>query len=117
MNVEELEEKIMKEKTNLATLEESYERETDGNKQAKLEFKISRMEEAINRLIDRQDVLLNKENKEGEKDNSKDKNADEKEKEDVCPECGGDLVLVGKDDKGEADIYQCEKCGELYLDE
>lgn len=117
MNVEELEEKIKKEKVNLATLEETYERETDEGKQAKLEFSISRKEESINRLIDRQDVLLDKETKENEKKNGKDKNTEEKEDEDVCGSCGGDLILAGKDDKGEVDIYECEQCGELYLDE
>lgn len=118
MNVEELEAKIKEEKTKLATLEESYERESDEGKQTKLEFKISRKEESINRLIDRQDVLLDKEDKEGAKDNGKDKDVEEGEKdEDVCESCGGDLLLVGKDDKDEVDIYECVQCGELYTDE
>ena len=120
MNVEELEAKIKEEKTKLATLEESYERETDEGKQTKLEFKISRKEESINRLIDRQDVLLDKETDEGSKDSGKDKDEEEgkdKKDEDVCSECGGDLILVGKDDKGEVDIYKCEQCGELFLDD
>ena len=113
MNVEELEGKIKEGKTALDVLEKKYETEEDEKKQAKLEFSISRKEEQINRLIDRQDALSDKENKE---DEGKDKDVDEKD-EDVCSECGGDLVLVGKDDKGEVDIYECEKCRELFLDE
>ena len=118
MNVDELEDKIKKEKTDLATLEESYERETDENKQTKLEYKISRKEESINRWIDRQNVLLDRESNEGSKDNGKDKNEeDDKKDEDVCEACGGDLELVGKDEKSGVDIYRCEQCEELFLDE
>jgi uncharacterized protein with PIN domain len=118
MNVDELEDKIKKEKTDLATLEESYERETDENKQTKLEYKISRKEESINRLIDRQNVLLDRESNEGAKDNGKDKDEEEDKKEgDVCSECGGDLIFVTKDEKSGKDIYRCEQCEELYIDE
>ena len=115
MNVTELEEKITKEKALLATLEDSYEKETDEAKQVKIEYKIARKDETINRLIDRQNVLLDKEDAKGT-DNS-DKDAEEKEDGDVCEECGGDLILVGKDEKTGKDIYECELCGGLYLDE
>ena len=119
MNVEELEVKIKEEKAKLVVLEEAYEKEENETKQTKLEFKISRKEEAINRLIDRQVALLDKENKEGEEDksNKKDKNAEEEEDNDVCSVCGGDLVYVGKDNEGEVDIYECEQCGELYTED
>lgn len=118
MNVEELNGKIKEAKTALSELEEKYEKEENETKQTKLEFSISRKEEQLNRLIDRQDILLDREGKEGEKDNGKDKYAEEDKKDEYeCPECGGDLIFVGKDDKGEVDIYQCEKCGELFLDE
>ena len=118
MNVDELEEKIKKEKTNLATLEEVYEKETDETKATKLEYRISRKDEEIEKLIERQNSLLDKEAKDGENDNSKDKDKEEEEEEDkyVCEECGGDLVVVSKDDK-DMDILECEVCGELYLDE
>ena len=115
---------MKKEKTDLATLEESYERETDENKQTKLEYKISRKEESINRLVDRQNVLLDRENKEGAKDNGKDKNEEEEEEEeeerkdeDVCETCGADLEFVGKDEKSGKDIFRCVECEELYIDE
>lgn len=116
MNVEELEAKIKVGKEALAKLENLYEAEADEGKQTKLEFQISRKEEAVNRLIDRQDVLLDRENKEA-MGNGKDKNVEEKEDKDVCPECGGDLTYVGNDDKDEVDVYRCEQCGELFLDE
>ena len=118
MNVKGLEDLISTEKTLLATLEESYERETDENKQTKLEYKISRKEESINRLIDRQNVLLDREDNEGSKDNGKDKNEEEDKKdEDVCSECGGNLELVGMDEKTGVGIFRCEQCEELFLDE
>jgi uncharacterized protein with PIN domain len=117
MNVEELEVKIKVEKEALVKLEDLYETEVDEGKQSKIEYKISRKEESINRLIDRQDVLLDRENKDEEKDNGKGKNAEEDEDTDVCPECGGDLIFVGKDDKGETDVYECVSCQEFFLDE
>lgn len=118
MNVEELEVKIKEGREALVKLEDTYEKEEDANKLMKLEYRISRKEEQINRHIDRQNELLDKEALDGMNDN--DKNAEEKEDkkdEDLCPECGGDLVLVGKDGTGETDIYECEKCKELFLDE
>ena len=116
MNVNELEIEIKKEKDALAKLEGLYEAEQDGNKQQKLEYKISRKEESIDKLTDRQQALLDKEAKDEEKEDPKDKNAEEDEDMDVCAECGSDLQLVGADENG-VDIYECEKCHELYLDE
>ena len=117
MNVKELEDRIKEEKAKLVVLEEAYDKETEEAKYQKIEFKIARKEEVIDRLIDRQQVLLDKEQTDVEKD-GKDKDVEEKEEDkDVCPECGSNLVLVGKDDTGEVDIYECEKCGELFLDE
>lgn len=120
MNVKELEDRIKEEKARLAILEDAYEKEVEEVKYQKIEFKIARKEEVIDKLIDRQQVLLDKEQTNTEKD-GKDKDAEEKEEDkedkDVCPSCGGDLVLVGKDDTGETDVYECEKCGEMYLDE
>ena len=113
MNVNELEVEIKKQKDALAKLEDSYEAEQDENKIAKLEFKMCAKEEAINKLIERQQKLLDKEAEEGAKDNGKDKNAEEDT--DVCSECGGDLVLIGKDENG-VDVYECEQCKELFLD-
>jgi uncharacterized protein with PIN domain len=115
MNVDELEEKINSEKALLATLEDSYEKETDEAKQVKIEYKIARKDESINHLIDRQNTLLDKEDAKGTDDT--DKEAEEKKDEDVCEECGGDLILVGTDEKTGKDIYECELCGGLYLDE
>ena len=115
MNVEEIEVEIKKEKEVLEKLEIRFEKEEDENKTDKLSFQISRKEEAINKLIDRQQALLDKEAKEGAKDDGKDKNVEEEDL-DVCSECGSDLQLVGTDENG-VDVYECEKCGELYLDE
>jgi Zn-finger nucleic acid-binding protein len=114
MNVDELEVEIKKGKEALISLEALYEKEEDEKKVQKLEFKMCAKEEAVNKLIERQQKLLDKEALEAEKDAGKDKN-EEEEDLDVCPECGADLVLVGKDDNG-VDIYECEKCKELYLD-
>ena len=115
MKVDELEGEIKKEKLALDSLEGLYEAEENENKQQKLEFKISAKEEKIDKLIDRQQKLLDKETEEGKKDDGKDKN-EEEEDSDVCSECGGDLVWVSQDDEG-ADIYECEKCGELFLED
>ena len=106
MNYEELEAKIKIEKTKLATLEEMYENEPDENKQTKLEYRISRQDESLNRLIDRQDSLVDKENKE-EANNGKDKNKDDEEDDTVCPICGSDLYEDG-------DFLYCEKCDEFF---
>ena len=115
MNVEDLEGKIKEEKAKLAILEEAYEKETEEGKYQKIEYKLDRKEEQINKLMDRQQVLIDREQTNTEK-NGKDKDAEE-EDTDVCPSCGGDLMLVGKDDTGETDVYECEKCGEMFLDE
>ena len=114
MNVEEIEVKIKEEKANLAKLEQNYEKEEDESKITKLEFSMMRKEEAIEKLIDRQQKLLEREERDAEKDNGKDKNAEEDE--DICPECGGNLMQVGEDSDDIA-IFECEKCGELFLDE
>ena len=113
MNVEELEVEIKKQKAELAVLEKTYNSEEDESKYQKLEYKISRKEETIDKLIDRQDALLDKEVKDETKDNPKDKNAEE-EDTDVCESCGGDLIYVETTDEG--DIWECEKCHELYLE-
>ena len=99
---EELEVKIKFEKTKLATLEEMYENEPNENKQTKLEYRISRQDESLNRLIERQDALLDKENKKEAKDEDK-----EVEDDTVCPICGSDLYEDG-------DFLYCEKCEEYY---
>jgi RNA polymerase-binding transcription factor DksA len=115
MNVEELEMEIKKEKVELAALEKAYNSEEDESKYQKMEYKISRKEETIDKLTDRQQNLLDKETKDEEKEEPKDKNIEEGDL-DICESCGGDLVLVGTDDKG-VDIYECERCHELYVDE
>lgn len=115
MNVDELEAEIKKEKDALVKLEVSYEAEQDEGKSQKLEYKISRKEETIDKLIERQQVLLDREAKDEEKDEPKDKDKEEEDK-DVCESCGGDLVLIGQDENG-VDVYECEKCKELYVDE
>ena len=114
MNVEEIELEIKKEKDGLVKLEAAYEEEKDEGKSQKLEYKISRKEEMIDKLIDRQQALLDRETKDEEKKDPKDKNKEE-EDEDVCSECGGDVILIGKDENG-VDVYECEQCKELYLD-
>lgn len=113
MNVEELEEEIKKEKKALLALEKTYEAEEDEKKCVKLEYKISRKEETIDKLIERQSTLLDKEAADSAKEDPKDKN-EEEEDADVCDSCGGDLVYVDTTDEG--DVYECEKCGGLYLD-
>ena len=115
MNVEEIEIEIKKQKDALAKLEDSYEAEQDESKQQKLEWRMNQKEDAVNVLIERQQKLLDKEAEEAEKDNGKDKNVEEEDL-DVCSECGGDLVLIGKDENG-VDVYECEQCKELFLDE
>ena len=115
MNVDELEVEIKKGKEALAALEVLYDKEEDENKIAKLEFRMSAKEEAINNLIERQEKLLDREAKDEEKEDPKDKNAEEEDL-DVCPNCGGDLFMIGVDDNN-VPVYECEKCKELYLDE
>ena len=115
MNVNELEVEIKKQKDALAKLEDSYEAEQDEGKQQKLEWRMNQKEDAVNVLIERQQKLLDKEAKDEEKDEPKDKNVEEEDL-DVCSECGGDLVLIGKDENG-VDVYECEQCKELFLDE
>lgn len=115
MNVKELEVKIVEEKANLVKLEEAYEKDgLDETKLSKLEFSMSRKEEQIDKLIDRQQKLLDREAEDEEKEKPKDKNVEE-EDEDVCPSCGGDLLEVGEEN-GIA-IFECVKCKELYLDQ
>lgn len=115
MNVDELEAEIKKEKDDILKLDAAYEKEEDAAKAQKLEYKISRKEETIDNLYSRQQTLLDREVKDEEKEKPKDKNAEE-EDTDVCESCGGDLVLIGTDENG-IDIFECEKCKELYLDE
>lgn len=106
MNYEEMEAKIKEEKAKLAILEDAYEKETEEVKYQKIEYTIDRKQEAINRLIDRQDALIDKENKE-EANNGKDKDKDDEEDETVCPTCGSDLYEDG-------DFLYCEKCNEYF---
>ena len=107
--IEELEEKIAEAKAKLVKLEEAYEKEEDDSKIMKLEYAIGRKDEQISKLIDRQQNLLDREVEDEDK-------IVEEEDEGVCPECGGGLILVGKDDSG-IDVYECELCHELFLDE
>lgn len=114
MNVNELEEKIKEEKAKLVKLYEKYEKEEDEKKAQKLEFQVSRQDEIIDKLIERQQKLLEREAEDEAKEKPKDKDAEE-EDDDVCEACGGDLMQVGEDENGVA-IFECEKCKELYLD-
>ena len=106
MDVNDLETKISEEKAKLVILEEAYEKEVEESKYRKIEYKIDRKEEVINNLIDRQQILLDREAENAER-NAKDANAEEEDAE-VCLECGGDLVEI------EEGLYECEKCKELY---
>lgn len=115
MNADEFEVRIKEETGKLAKLEGDLEKEEDEAKSFKLDNKVTRQVEVINRLVDRQNTLLDREAEHVLKDNGKDKNAEE-EDEDVCEACGGDLNQVGEDPDGVA-IFECEKCGELYLDD
>ena len=115
MNVNELESEIKKEKEDLVKLEAGYEKEEDGAKSQKLEYKISRKEETIDKMVDRQQALLDREAKDEEKKDPKDKNKEEEDK-DICEECGGDLQLIGEDENG-VEIFECVECHELYLNE
>lgn len=115
MNVEEIEVKIKEEKAALVKLEEVYEKEEDGDKINKLQYSISRKEENIDKLIERQQSLLDREKEDEEKETPKDKDAEE-EDEDVCPSCGADLNQIGEDENGVA-IFECPICHELFLDE
>ena len=109
MNVQELEDKIKEEKAKLALLEDKYASVEDERKASKLEYSISRKDEVIERLIERQQVLLNREGEDEEKEDPKDKDAEEEDI--VCLECGSDLLDLGEG------IYYCENCGEYYEDE
>jgi len=109
MNVDELEAKIKEEKGKLAVLEDRYASEEDERKASKLEYSISRKDEVIERLVGRQQALLDREIKDGEKDNPKDKDVEEEDI--VCLECGSDLLEV------EDGVYFCEKCQEYYTEE
>ena len=113
MNADELEVEIKKEQEALAKLEDLYEAEQDQGKLQKIEFKIFQKVETIDKLIDRQQALLDREVKDEEKEKPKDKNAEEEDM-DVCPECGSDLQLIGEDENG-VEIFECISCGELYL--
>lgn len=114
MNVEEIEVRIKEKKAKLVKLEEAYEKEEDEGKINKLQYSISRIEENIETLIDRQQKLLEREAEDEAKEDPKDKDAEE-EDTDVCESCGGDLVQVDEDENGTA-IFECVKCKELYLD-
>lgn len=114
MNVDEIEVVIKEKKAKLAKLEEAYEKEEDEGKINKLEYSMSRIEENIESLVDRQQNLLDREVKDAEKENPKDKNAEE-EDEDVCKTCGGDLQQI--DEENGVAIFECIKCHELFLDE
>ena len=116
LNVEEIEVEIKKEKDALVKLEEEFENEEEDAALYKLKYKITQRNKVVDKLTDRQQALLDREAKDAEKKDPKDKNKEE-EDTDVCPECGGDLILVGKDDSGITDVYECEQCRELYLDE
>ena len=107
-DVEDLEVKIKEAKAKLVSLEDLYEKEENEAKASKLEYRISRQDEVVDKLIDRQDVLLNKEDAEVQ-NNGKDKNEEEEEVDDtVCPSCGSDLY------EEEDGVLYCEKCGEYY---
>lgn len=106
MNFDELESKIKEEKAKLAILEDAYEKEAEEVKYQKIEYSIDRKQEAINRLIDRQDSLVDKENKKEAK-NGKDKEKDDEVDDTICPVCGSDLYEDG-------DLLFCEKCEEWY---
>ena len=108
MDVNELEVEIKNVKAKVAELENRYAAEDNEQKANKLEYAISRQDDVLDKLIDRQQVLLDKEEKQAiNPDNGNDKNAEE-EDEDVCPVCGSDLY---EDEEG---ILYCHKCKEWY---
>ena len=113
MDANELEVKIKEEKAKLVLLNEKIEKAEVG-KTDKLEYQISRQDEIIDKLIDRQQKLFDKEAEDEEREKPKDKNAEEEDL-DVCSECGGNLTQVG-DEEGTA-IFECDECHELFLDE
>lgn len=113
MNVDEIEVRIREKTAKLAKLEEAYENEEDERKINKMEYSMSRLEENIESLVDRQQNLLDREAKDEEKENPKDKDADDDDE--VCLACGGDLQQIGEEN-GVA-ILECLKCHELYLDD
>jgi len=108
-NAKELEDKIKEEKAKLGLLEERYAAEEDEHKATKLEYSISRKDEVIDKLINRQQALLDREDKDEEKEDPNDKDAEEEDI--VCPECGSDLYEI------EEGVYLCERCNEYYEEE
>jgi len=103
MSLEEVLDKIKETEEEVKELETAYEVEEDGHKAELLWRKIEKKGVELDRYITKADKL-------------REEKPPEPKDEDVCPMCGGDLVFVGEDED-EVDVYQCEKCHEMYLDE
>lgn len=91
----------------ISALDAVWEKETDGQKLAKLESRLERLESRRERILDRMDKITDAE---AEEDTEKAKEEDDEDEEDdfVCPDCGGDLKEVGDN------LYECVSCKEVY---
>lgn len=111
MNLEETIAAIAEEESRVMSLERQYESEEDGHKAELLWRKMERAQSRLDKLIDEADALRAKKDKEKEEigmhveDPSRDK---PDEDEDVCPECGSDLLEL------EDGVLYCEECKEYY---
>ena len=93
----------------ISALDAVWEKETDGQKLAKLESRLERLESRRERILDRMDKITDAEAEE-DTDEVKEKEEKEEDEEDefVCPDCGGDLKEVGDN------LYECLSCSEVY---
>lgn len=101
-----MEDEIEVEKERLSELESAYEGEEDEGKAQKLEFMIDRKDGKIKGLTARMEAMMEEEEEE-----------EDGEEEDCCPNCGSDLVEIGRDRITKNRVFQCEKCHGLYEEE
>jgi methyl coenzyme M reductase alpha subunit len=93
----------------LRDLERKYENEPDEKKSEVIWRRAERTEARLDKLIDKADAMREKEEvKEKPKEETKEDLEDSEEDEDVCPDCGGDLI------EEEDGMLFCEKCHEYY---
>jgi uncharacterized protein YbaR (Trm112 family) len=103
--LEEVLEDIKKMDELLRDLERKYENEEDEKKSEVIWKRAERTEARLDKLIDKADILREKEEA---KEETKEDLEDSEEDEDVCPDCGGDLI-----EEEDGGLY-CDACKEWY---
>lgn len=106
---EEVEEELGELNEKLSEAEEAYGNEEDEKRAELLWRKIRRFEKRIEKLIEKMEELENALEEEEE--------TEEEEDEECCPNCGSDLVEVGRDRVSKNRVFQCEKCHGWYEEE